>query len=403
MIRLALRNIFRQRLRTALTLAAIVSGVAALVLSGGFVEDSLLQLREATIHSQIGHLQVYRKGYYERGLQASSRYIIERPQALLAQIAALPHVEDVMQRLSFTGALSNGRADVAIVGTGIEPEKEARLGTALAITAGHRLSGEGGYQMLLGEGVAKAAGLAPGARATLLVSTPDGALNSLEFEVVGVFRSFSKEYDARSVLIPWSAAKELLDVDGSNAIVVALDATQWTATVAAALAQRLQGADYEVKRWDELADFYGKTAALYQRQFAVLQVIILVAVLLSVVNSINMSTYERTGELGTLMALGSRRGSVFRLIVTESFLLGLVGAVTGAIVGVVLASVVSAIGIPMPPPPNSSVGYNAAIRATPSLVGMACLIGVIATVAAAILPALRVSRLPVIEALRHSQ
>ena len=60
MFRLALRNVVRHKLRTALTLAAIVSGVVGLVLSGGFVEDSLLQLREATIHSQLGHLQIRR-------------------------------------------------------------------------------------------------------------------------------------------------------------------------------------------------------------------------------------------------------------------------------------------------------------------------------------------------------
>lgn len=67
MFKLALRNILRQKSRTAMTLAAIIFGVAGLILSGGFVADVLTQLGEATIHSQLGHVQVFRKGFYEQG------------------------------------------------------------------------------------------------------------------------------------------------------------------------------------------------------------------------------------------------------------------------------------------------------------------------------------------------
>ena len=63
MFRLAFRNIVRQRLRTAMTLAAIVFGVMALILSGGFVHDVYHQLGEALIHSQSGHIQVAKEGF----------------------------------------------------------------------------------------------------------------------------------------------------------------------------------------------------------------------------------------------------------------------------------------------------------------------------------------------------
>ena len=67
MFKLAFRNIFRNRLRTSLTLAAIITGVVAIIISGGFVEDVFVQLREATIHSRIGHMQIFRRGYIEYG------------------------------------------------------------------------------------------------------------------------------------------------------------------------------------------------------------------------------------------------------------------------------------------------------------------------------------------------
>lgn len=403
MLTFAFRNIVRQRSRTALTLAAIMSGVAALILSGGFVDDSLTQLREATIHSQVGHLQIYRAGYAKEGSRAPYRYMIEEPQQVLDVVGALPEIETAMRRLGFAGVLNNGRTDIPIVGTGIEPDPEAKLGTSTSIIAGRQLTGGDRYGILLGEGVAAASGLEPGDRAILLVSAAEGALNNLEFEVVGVFRSFSKDYDDRAVRIPLPAAQELLDIEAANSIVVLLKETQATGRVAALLGARLDARRYELRTWDQLADFYEKTAALYRRQFAVLQAIVLVAVLLSVVNSVNMTIFERVGEFGTMMALGNSRGAIFRLAVTENALLGLIGAFGGVLLGVLLALGVSAVGIPMPPPPNSNSGYTALVRIVPSVIGGAFAIGVLGTIAGALLPARKIVRMPVVEALRQNQ
>ena len=141
---------------------------------------------------------------------------------------------------------------------------------------------------------------------------------------------------------------------------------------------------------------------LYRRQFGVLQLIILAMIVLSVANSVNMAIFERTGEFGTLMALGDRRRDVFRLVMAENTVLGLLGAVLGVAVGSALATGISSVGIPMPPPPNSNSAYTALIRLQPMLIAIAFAVGVLATVLAAILPARRASRLPLIEALRQN-
>ena len=103
------------------------------------------------------------------------------------------------------------------------------------------------------------------------------------------------------------------------------------------LKQVFSPSEYEVKTWYELADFYSKAVDLYRRQFAVLQLIILLMVLLSVANSVNMAVYERVGEFGTLMALGNKQGDIFRLVLKEYMLLGLLGAGLGVVFGVILA------------------------------------------------------------------
>jgi putative ABC transport system permease protein len=402
LLRLAARNVRRQRMRTAMTLAAIVFGVAGIILSGGFVHDILVQLGEALIHSQSGHLQVARTGFFTLGSRKPSEYVVADPEALRARIAGVPEADDVMQRLGFSGLLTNGRSDLAIAGEGLEPEREARLGTFLMLAAGRQLTDRDRYGILLGHGVARALKLAPGDSASLVVNTADGAMNTLEFEVVGVFRTFSKDYDARAVKIPLAAAQELLDTRGANTVVVSLKRTQDTERVARALAGPLAAERLEVRRWDELNDFYAKAVDLYNRQFGVLQLIILAMVVLSVMNTVNMTVFERAGEFGTMRALGNRNVDVFALIMTENALLGAVGGAVGVVVGVLLALAISAVGIPMPPPPNADIGYTAQIRVVPAVVAGAFAVGLLATLLAAIAPALRVARTPVVDALRQN-
>ncbi len=401
-MKLALRNMLRNRARTLMTLASIVFGVVALILSGGFVHDVYYQLGEALIHSQSGHLQVSRVGFHAKGTRRPEDYLIDDTAKLQQIVRQQPGVVDAMARISFSGLLSNGRTDWPIVGEGVEPEKEAALGSQLQITTGEQLAADEPHGILLGDGVAKALKLQPGDHVTLLVSTTEGALNSMELKVAGSFQSFSADFDARAVRIPLAAAKELLGTLAVNTVVVSLQRTEDTGQVLDRLKGQLAASDLEVLTWMELNELYEAVVALYERQFGVLQLIILFLVLLSVTNSVNMSAFERVGEFGTMMALGNRGGQVFRLLVVENVLLGISGGLIGVAIGILLAFSVSAIGISMPPPPNANIGYTAYIRIVPGVILTALFVGVSATILASLLPAWRVGRIPVVEALRRN-
>lgn len=402
MFLLVFRSIFRNKVRTGLTLAAINFGVGSLILIGGFVEDVFIQLQETTVHSQLGHIQVYRSGYTKLGRRNPYGYLIDKPEQITDYTADIPDVSDQLLRVKFTGLANNGRADLPVIGEGVQPDKEAQLGRAMTITSGRQLTDNDLHGILVGQGVAEALQLELGGYLTLLVNTTDGALNSHEFEVIGIFQTFARDYDNRAVRISLASGQDLVGTNGVHSVVLSLESTQATDSVASALVQRLSPEDYEVKKWYELADFYEKTVNLYRRQFNVLQFIILLMVLLTVANSVNMAIYERIGEFGTLMALGDSQGDIFRQVIKENLLLGLLGAGLGVVISVVLAWGISGVGIDMPPPPNSDMGYIAHIRLVPEVIGTAFIIGLVATVLAAVLPAYRVSRLPVAEALREN-
>ena len=401
MLKLALRNLLRQRARTGLTLAAISLGVASIVLSGGFVEDILLQLRETTIHSQLGHLQVYKYGQFASGGHHPFDFLIDNPDEIERAVDALPGVVARAERMSFSGLISNGRSELPILGEGIEPGREARIGSAISMVAGRQLVDLDEFGIVVGEGLANAMKLKVGDSVNLVLTTREGAMNTLDFKVIGVFRSLSKEYDARAVRIPLRAAQELTTTSGVHTVVALLADTDLTARAKADLETRLPPG-LEIKTWQDLADFYNGTAALYERQFGVLQVIIVVMVLLSVANSVNMTLQERIAEFGIIRALGRTSRHVFHLVMLETAMLGAIGGASGVALGAVIASAVSAIGIPMPPPPNSEAGFIAAIRIVPTILAVAFVLGVLATVVAALLPARRLTRIPVVEALRRA-
>lgn len=401
LFKLALRNVFRQKMRTGMTLASIIFGVIGIILAGGFVEDVFKQLAEATIHSQTGHIQVFKRDFLTKGTRSPEHFLIEHPEPLAAKIGQAPGVSSVMSRLFFSGLINNGKRDLAIVGEGIEADKEARLGSFIKMIEGRALTAEDQQGIIVGQGVAHALGLTPGSVVTLILSASQGAMNTQDFKVIGIFQSFSKEFDARAVRIPLSAAQELLQTPGANLLVLSLNETDQTETTQQ-LIEGLLPKDFESRNWKQLSDFYEKTVQLYDRQFGVLQAIILIMVLLSVANSVNMSVFERQGEFGTMQAIGNGRSQIARLILAENAVIGLAGSILGMLLGILLAWLISAIGIPMPPPPNANVGYTASIQVVPQVVLTAGLIGFISTLLAAVLPALKVSRIPVVDALRQN-
>ena len=402
LLRLAFRNVFRHPARSAMTLAAIAFGVAALIVTGGFVQDMYAKLGESVIHSQSGHLQIARPAFFGEGSRSPERHLIQNAAAVETSLAKQPGVREVTARLTFVGLLSNGRTDHPIAGEGIEPEKEKALMTFSTIVEGRMLSSRDTGGIVLGEGLARALKLRPGDAATLLAGTVDGAMNSIEVEVVGIFRTFSRDYDLHAVKVPLPAAQELMATRDANVAVLLLNETRDTERVRSDLTRSISQNGLTARTWKELSPFYEATVQLYDRQFGVLTLIILLLVALGVANTVNLAVFERLGEFGTMRAMGNRGSHIARLVMTECALLGMIGATGGAIVGIGLALLISAIGIPMPPPPNSNSGYTAAIEIVPLVAIQATAVGFIATTLAGVIPAIRARGISIVEALQQT-
>jgi putative ABC transport system permease protein len=402
---LAARNVFRQPIRSAITLSAILFGMIALMISGGFIEWIFWAMREATVYSRLGHIQIAKPGYFSQAQEEPSILIIPSNIPELSQISTIPRVRLVTTRLAFNGLVSHGETTTSFIGEGVEPEKEESVSNLLHITKGNGLSTNDPKGIILGRGLAASLGVDIGDSIILLITLSSGGINAIEGHVRGLFFTVSKEFDDFALRIPIGLAKQLLRVSGAHTWIVLLDSTEHTHNVLVHVKNRLQSSRnaLEVKSWEELADFYNKTVALYSRQMNVLKLIIALIIVLGIANTMTMNVLERTGEIGTLMALGNRRKQIMRLFVTEGLILGLIGGVSGSLIGYILAEAISYVGIPMPPAPGMSTGFTGQIRVTPGLALQAFAIAVITSLLASLYPAFKASRLNIVDALRHNR
>jgi putative ABC transport system permease protein len=404
-LKLATRNVFRNRRRTLITLAAMGFGAAAIIVFGGFVHAIYFGVRESTIRSQVGHIQLYRKGFSEKGNLAPFDYLIADYAALREELAKLPHVRTVTARLGFSGLVSTGETTTAFVGTGVIPEGEMDLAALAVIVDGRELAGRDPRGVTLGVGLARAFGVKPGDDLTLLTTTKAGSINALAVKVRGVWESGEKAYDDRFLRVALPETQRVLDLEAGEvqSVVLLLDSTENTATVRAAIERliRERNLDLEIKTWEDLALRYHQVRELFGRIFGVLTLIVSIMVVFGITNTMTMAIFERTREIGTVMALGTRRRGVVAMFVLEGFVLGLLGAVAGLALGVALAKLVSAIGIQLPPPPGSTRGFTVQIFVVPSVLGQAFQLSVVAATLASLYPAWRAARLDVVEALRH--
>lgn len=386
-------------------LLTIVGGVVALMLASGFIEWIFLQMRESTIQSQLGHVQVVRPRYFDGGAADPYANLLPADAAngALQSLASAPGVQVITPRLAFTGLVSFGDATLSFSGEGVDPGKEIRLSNGIQIVSGEPLSPSDPAGLVIGEGLAANLGVKVGDRVVLLVTTKSGGVNGVECHVRGIFSTYSKAFDDSSLRVPLETVRKLVKVAGATNWVVVLDRTEDTDLFMEQHGEQLRSKGFEAVPWYHLADFYNKTVILFSRQVGVVKFLIGMIIILSISNTLSMAVIERMNEIGTVMALGKRRKAVLRMFIIEGAILGFLGGALGVVVGYILAHIISAIGIPMPPPPGMAKGYIGEIMITWSLVLDALLLAVGTTLIASVVPAWRASNVIIVDALRHQR
>jgi len=464
LLKIALRNILRNRRRSLMTGSAVAAGALATLLFGGFAAYIFAGLETNNVQ-RIGHLTVFRAGYFLFGAGNPAAYGIDKYRDVMSLIGNDPVLRPMINVMTPTQSLLgiagnfSGAHDASktFIGVGLIPSDRDRMrrwdefGTGATSAPDPRLSDKDETRGLIGLGLARILGLcgqlglrdcpsiptaalrpdkaasAPnetlselahrdagtldGASTAphieLLAATAGGAPNVVSLTVGGAEPQGVKELDDNYIAMPVALAQQLVYGRGEHKVTGVVLQLHRSEDMAAARARlvtlfRDNHLDLDVRDFGELTPFYGQAKRLFSAIFLFIALVMGVIVLFAVVNTMTMNVMERTNEIGTVRAMGVRRGGIRSQFITEGFLIGAIGATAGGALAFLIAALVNHNGLTWIPPGNANpVPLHVAVSSSPLLVIAAWIGLVLIATIAALVPANSAARLSVVDALRH--
>jgi putative ABC transport system permease protein len=405
-LKVALLNLLRNKRRSVFSLANLVIALAVVLLFEGFAESMYDGLRESMIRSQLGHVQIYAKGFNRYGALNDAKILLsESTKAeIVKQAASVPGVILVASRLESDALITDGEAQMAVTVIGIDADKEATISSAIRVLSGTELFSQQEDGVLLGGALADALGVKVGSTLTILGTSANQTLNAIDVSVVGTITTGVRERDARTVFANTALMEKFLLSKGATRIVLLLDETSKTGAVKEELTRKLAMLQQpvELRGWSELAPYYHQVVGLFSAIFLFAKIILLLVAGLAVSNALSMSVVERTREIGVIRAIGGSRIEICSLFLLEGGFLGVAGGLLGVGAGLALTYALNRSGLMMPTPPGSTVNYPLRILVSPSMLYWAFLLGTLVAVLSSVLPALRAARLNIVTALGHA-
>lgn len=408
LLRLAWRNLARNRKRTWITAATVAIAVLMLNISMSLLLGVEQQSFDNLINFQTAHAKVFAEGYFPSREELPLDYLLTDLEELQRMIRSVDGVAATTPRLAFSAQLSNGVDQIACLGVGIQvtgSDTDVFRIPQAVIEGDYLKAGEEG--LLLGSGLAELFEVTAGDWLTILTKTQTGAYEALDLPVVGLLGTGNPLIDRTSFLLPLSLARYVLDIEsGATEVAIRFAPTASEPATLRRLQEAVGTTGLEVKGWRDIEeDFLALVKTKRTAQGIFLSIFVVLAVV-GITNTVLMAAFERTREIGMLMAMGMRGTGIRRLFLTEGALTGLLGGAVGIAVAVALIAKFAISGIDFSSLYGEiDTGYPVKDLIYPSLNVVAItttwlLTGVLATLAA-LYPAARASRKDPVEALRH--
>ena len=403
-VRIAWRNLWRNRRRTGLALAAIGLSVTLVLAYTSILRAYGEWIVETITGPMLGHVQVHAPQWRKDRLMDRT---LRGVDATLARLRSDPEVAGATARVYAPALAARAEEGFAVIVIGVDTRAEtgpARLLTNVADPLTDR-------QALVGQQLAELMGIRAGDEIAVVGQGVDGSLANDLFTVKALVTTPVDLVNRQGVVIELSSAQALFAMpDEAHEIVIHARRPE----DAMALARRVSATEAfsgaEVLDWQTLAPEMVTLVRMTDLAGTLVLVLVLLAAAAGVANTMVMATFERTREFGMLLALGTHPARLVRLVITESVVLGVIGALVGTAIGVTLVVLTHRTGIDYAwlagggPSELSFAGLRWSLRFYPALgfidVARAIAAVCITSLLAAIWPALRASRLQPVRALR---
>ena len=345
-LKLAWRNLFRNKRRTFLSALAIGVGIAALI----FVDALLIGWKENMIRTAtstfMGQGQVHHKGYRET-LEVDKT--IDHPQKKVNKLKSNPDIQWVTRRTQTFGMIASPENVQSILINGIDPEAEKEMSKLdEAIIKGNFLEKDNGNnKMLIGKKLADILGVDLGDKVILTVAQAKTGQTAQEmFRIGGIFEFKIRQMDRSMAFIDLQRSQKLLGIkDNVHEIAFTFKNQELSSHPEHPVWTLLDDPNLEVLSWLALMPELKAMLKWLNVSMFIMSGILFCIVAAGIVNTLFMSLYERMFEFGVLRAVGTRPGNLALLIVLEAGALAVISAVFGSVMGGVLVQIFSKLGL----------------------------------------------------------
>lgn len=400
----AARNLARHRRRTAVNALSVAVTTAILAFFMGYYRGSYEELLYSSIIDyQTAHVQVQSAGFDKADADAYARpeNLMPEWRGLLSQIRGVKGVVEAAPRLLLAGFAGDGTEKLPLLIAGVEPEAERVVGVAeRSIVAGADLADSG--SILIGESFAKLFKMEPGSRCVLQTWTANGTPNIRDFTVSGIFRTGYAPLDRTSVFVRMGDAQALADTgDRINKIFVRCRETRAVEGILPVLAGAARSYGYTATSWRTYAEGILSHSRNETFFYYIFLAILFALSISTIANTMYVSVFQRTREIGSLRAIGWRRGEVFRLFLFESAAVGVLGGAVGTLIGAAASFALYAFPIDLRSMSSAMEIPFFEIKSVPAAVDFlaSAAAGFVCAILAGTTPARRAARVDVVKAL----
>jgi ABC-type lipoprotein release transport system permease subunit len=339
--KLAYRNLGRHRRRSALSALALGLGTALLMFIAAFFEGEMRGSMETTLRLNTGHLQITNADYDPDKLSVAWEYLIENPIESAVQIEALEQVQSATPRLVASGIVSVRDESAGVQIMGIDPASAAN-DPYRTMVSGEFIKADDRTGILIGLPLAQSLNLKVGDSLNLLINTADGDVDEQQFTIRGIFTTGTSAYDKGIVFLPLAKAQAFSGAENrASYIFVMLNDREQADAVAAAI----QGPNLRIRTWTEMNQLLVLVNDFSNAYLTVINLIVLGVTATVIVNTLLMSVFERTREIGILSAIGMKGRQIITLFLVEATLLGAVGITFGSLMGLAVTAYFAKVGV----------------------------------------------------------
>jgi ABC-type lipoprotein release transport system permease subunit len=342
-LKMAFRNIFRQRRRSILTGLSMLGGFFMAALFIGFSDGSYDDIIDKFTRTRMGHIQIHEKTYLDR---PSLYKTINNIPEIGVILESTKNVESWTPRLFSAGLVSVGDKTAGVQIIGIDPEKERQTTQFDSkILNGHSFSDIPSHEAIIGKGLAKILKASVEDEIVIISQASDGSIAEDLYRIVGILSSGDDIGDRTAFYLHLQDAQELLTLeDRVHEIAVTLTRLNKVVKTNKLIAERIDGDKLVSHTWQEFAKAFYSAMKADQEGMWIMLVIIVIIVAIGVLNTVLMSVLERRREYGLLKALGTKPKQIVKLVLLEVSILALISIILGTGLGLLSNSYLAAHG-----------------------------------------------------------